>query len=676
MMRRHAIALVFIVCIPLGLVLGLYVWYSKDLPSTEDLAAVAPWTRTVLYDVHGHPIKSYYEQDRVIVPLDEIPQHLSNAFIAIEDRQFYRHWGLNVFAIGKALLEDIAARRIVRGASTITQQLARNLFPSHLPLEQTFTRKIKEAIVAIRIEQHYTKDEILSMYLNQIYFGDGSYGVEAAARNFFGKPVSDLSLAECSLLAGIPRDPSTYSARRHFDRAKQRQAIVLASMTEMGMVTAEEAAKAKNDTLNVLKAQRAEVGAYFAEHIRRIIDEKYGAEALYRDGLRIHTTLDLRLQEAAERALEQNLRGMEKRLRYAAKDTTGEASDLAGATKTDYIQGALICIDPHTGHIKAMVGGRDFLDSEFNRATQAPRQPGSAFKMFVYTAAIDNGMTPADIIMDDPLVVPMPDSTEWRPDNFTEDYQGPVTVRYALAKSINIPAIKVADRIGQNVVIDYARRMGITSRLRPYMSIALGSFEVTLLEMASAAGVLAASGIRAEPMAITRIESRDGRPIERNLPRKSEAVSAQTAYVVTSMLQSVVDMGTAQAVRWRGIQRTLGGKTGTTNDYTDAWFVGFSPDLVTAVWVGFDEKRTMGKKETGARVALPIWADYMIEAFKGIPDRPFPEPHGIVRREICTETGLLATSNCPETRTEVFISGTETLRFCDKHRGGEPDIIW
>lgn len=675
-MRKHAIALVFMICIPLGLILGLYVWFAKDLPSTDDLAAVEPWTRTVLYDVHGHPIKSYYEQDRVIVPLDEIPQHLSNAFIAIEDRQFYRHWGLNVFAIGKALLEDVLARRIVRGASTITQQLARNLFPSHLPLEQTFTRKIKEAVVAIGIERHYTKEEILSMYLNQIYFGEGAYGVEAAARRFFGKHVSDLSLAECSLLAGIPRDPSTYSPRTYFDRVKQRQAIVLASMAEMGMITAEEAAIAKNDTLNILKAERAEVAAYFSEHIRRIIENKYGAEALYRDGLKIYTTLDLGLQEVAERVLEQDLRAMEKRLGYAAKDTTGAESDLTDATKTDYIQGALICLDPHTGYIKAMVGGRDFLDSQWNRATQAPRQPGSSFKIVVYTAAIDNGLTPADIVMDDPIVIDMPDSTQWRPDNFTETFQGPVTIRYALAKSINIPAVKIADRIGQNTVIDYARRMGIKSRLRPYMSIALGSFEVTLQEMASAAGVLAASGIRAEPMVITRIESRDGRPIERNLPRKSEAISAQTAYIVTSMLQSVVDMGTGQAIRWRGIKRTLAGKTGTTNDYTDAWFVGFSPDLVAAVWVGFDEKRTMGKKETGARVALPIWADFMTEALKGIPDRPFPEPHGIVRREICTETGLLATSNCPETRTEVFINGTETLRFCDKHRGGQPDIVW
>jgi penicillin-binding protein 1A len=507
------------------------------------------------------------------------------------------------------------------------------------------------------------------MYLNQIYFGDGAYGVEAAARRFYGKRIGDLSLAECSLLAGLPRNPSAYSPKRHFDRAKQRQAIVLSSMTEMGMITATEAAEAKADTLAILQAEKAEVAAYFSEHVRRMLEDKYGADALYRQGLKVHTTLDLGLQELAEQAVEENLRAMEKRLGYEPKDTLGTGPRREQSTTTDYIQGSLIALDPHTGHIKAMVGGRDFLDSHWNRATQAMRQPGSAFKIFVYTTAMDNGMTPADIIMDDPIVVDMPDSTQWRPKNFTEDYKGPVTLRHALAKSINIPAIKLADRIGQSTVIDYARRMGIKSPLRPYMSIALGSFEVTLLEITSAVGVLAASGIRTEPIAITRIESRDGRILERRMPRRSEAVSAQTTFVVNSMLQSVVKEGTAQAIKWRGITRTLAGKTGTTDEYTDAWFIGFSPDLACGVWVGFDEKRSMGERETGARVALPIWIDFVTGALAGIPDRPFPEPHGIVRREICKETGLLATNQCPETITEVFISGTETLRFCDEHRG-------
>jgi penicillin-binding protein 1A len=625
---------------------------------------VKPWTRTIIYDAHGHPLKAFYEEDRVIVSLDEIPQHLINAFIAIEDRQFYRHWGLNVFAIAKAVTEDVMARRIVRGASTITQQLARNLF---LTQEQTLTRKIKEAILAIRIERHYTKEEILTMYLNQIYFGDGAYGVGSAAIKYFGKQISELSLAEASLLAGIPRNPSAYSPRRYYDRAKQRQALVLRSMSEMDMITARQAAEAKNDTIDIAHSGKAEVGAYFTEYIRRRLEQKYGAAALYREGLRVHTTIDLSLQELAERVVEQGLRGMEKRLGFEPKDTTG-AHEASEASKTDYIQGALIALDTHTGHIKAMVGGRDFLDSQWNRATQAPRQPGSAFKVFVYTAAIDNGITTCDIVMDDPIVVEMADSTEWRPQNFGEEFHGPVTVRHALAKSINIPAIKIADQIGQNTVIRYARRMGIKSELHPYLSISLGTFEVNLLELTSAVSALATSGIRAEPIAITRVEARDGRTLERNEPRRSEAISAQTAFVVNSMLQSVVNEGTAVSIRARGIKRNLAGKTGTTDEYGDAWFIGFSPDLAAGVWVGFDERRSMGEKETGARVALPIWLDFMTQALEAVPDRSFPEPHGIVRREICLETGLLATSHCPETRVEVFISGTEPLRFCNRHR--------
>jgi penicillin-binding protein 1A len=314
-----------------------------------------------------------------------------------------------------------------------------------------------------------------------------------------------------------------------------------------------------------------------------------------------------------------------------------------------------------------MVGGRDFLESKFNRATQARRQPGSAFKIFVYTAAIANGMTPCDIIMDAPVVVEMPaDTSVWRPQNFSEEFEGPVTMREALARSINIPAIKVADQIGQSTVITYARRMGIRSPLQPYLSMALGSFEVTLLELTSAVGVLPASGIRTEPVAITHIETRDGHILEENHPLKSEAISAQTAYVMTTMLQSAINEGTGRSIRARGITRTLAGKTGTTDEYVDAWYVGFSPDLITGVWVGFDEKRSMGRKETGARVALPIWIDFMMGALEAIPDRPFPEPHGIVRRDVCEETGLLATDHCPETRVEVFVSGTEPLRFCNR----------
>jgi 1A family penicillin-binding protein len=675
-LRKRAIAVIAVICVPVVIGLGLYSYFSRDLPSTDDLMDVKPWIRTVLYDINGKPIKSFYEQDRVIVSLDEVPQHLINAFIATEDRSFYKHWGLNMLAIGKALYEDIVARRIVRGASTITQQLARNLF---LNQEQTLTRKIKEAIVAVKIERHYTKDEILQMYLNQIYFGDGAYGVEAAARRFFGKPASELTLAESAMLAGLPRNPTAYSPRRHFEVAKRRQAIVLRSMNEMGMITAAEAAAAKADSIIIVERVKAEPGAYFAEYVRRQLEEKYGATAIYREGLRVYTTLDLDLQVAAEQAVEDHLRRLEGAFNYVVRDTLGVEATPDGVVKTDYIQGALVALDPTTGYILAMVGGRDYVESNWNRATQSLRQPGSAFKVFVYTAAIDNGYTPADIIMDDPLVVNMPDGSQWRPKNYKDKYYGPVTLRYALAKSINIPAIKLADRVGQQTVVDYSRRMGITSRLRPYRSIALGSFEVTLLELTSAIGVLATSGIRAEPMAIIKIETRDGRVLEHNSPARTEVLNAQTAYVVTDMLKSVVDYGTAASVKWRGLDKTVAGKTGTTDDYTDAWFVGYSPDLVAGVWVGFDDKVTMGEYQEGARVALPIWVNFMKVALDGREDKPFAQPHGIVVREVCEDTGLLATANCPHPVTEVFVSGTEPLRMCNRHYErsafGEPGLI-
>ena len=675
-MNKKAYAAVVFVCIVVGAGIGLYSFFSRDLLSTDDLMDVNPWIRTVLYDINGKPIKSFYEQDRVIVSLDEVPQHLINAFIATEDRSFYKHWGLNILAIGKALTEDIIARRIVRGASTITQQLARNVF---LTQERTLTRKIKEAIVAVKIERHYTKDEILQMYLNQIYFGDGAYGVEAAARLFFGKPASDLKLAESAMLAGLPRNPMAYSPRRHFDVAKRRQAIVLRSMHEMGMITAAEAAAAKADTIIIVEREKAEPGAYFAEHVRRRLERDYGASAIYREGLRVYTTLDLDLQIAAERAVEEHLRRLEGAFDYVVRDTVGAESTPDGVVKTEYIQGALVAMDPTTGYIIAMVGGRDYVESNWNRATQSLRQPGSAFKVFVYTAAIDNGYTAADIIMDDPLVVDMPDGSQWRPKNYKDKYYGPVTLRYALAKSINIPAIKLADRLGQQTVVEYSKRMGISSRLRPYRSIALGSFEVTLLELTSAVGVLATSGIRAEPVSVLKIETRNGKVLERNAPRKTEVLNAQTAYVVTNMLESVVDYGTAASVKWRGLDKTVAGKTGTTDDYTDAWFVGYSPDIVAGVWVGFDDKVTMGEKQEGARVALPIWVNFMKEALEAYPDRPFQKPHGIVVREVCGDTGLLATANCPNPVAEVFVSGTEPLRMCNQHYErsalAEPDLF-
>lgn len=670
-MNKKTLAVLIAVSSVLGCLFGLFIWFSKDVPSTEALLDAKPWVATILYDIDGKPIKTLAEHNRIVVPLERMPKHLIDAFIAIEDRQFYRHWGVNIFAVFKALVEDLMAGKVVRGASTITQQLARNLFPEELPLERSLSRKIKEAIVAIKIERYFTKDEILEMYLNQIYFGEGTYGVEAASLKFFGKHVDDLTLAEAALLAAIPKDPSGYSPRRHFDRVKKRQALVLSAMADMGMISAQEAAKAKAEPVEILPLKKDSVGDYFCEYVRQILEKKYGARTIYREGLRVYTTLDLNLQRIAEAAVESNLKAMEERLHYRIRYAPSGAASKQNRAKTDYIQAAFLAIDPHTGYIKAMVGGRDFSESEWNRAVQAPRQPGSAFKVFTYTAAIDNGMTPSDLIMDEPIAINLPDGRQWRPSNFSEDFEGLVTLRRALAKSINIPAIKLANQIGLETIIDYAYRMGIRSPLRPYPSLALGASEVTLLELTSAFGVLAASGIRAEPMAILRIETSDGHLLEENNPTRHEVLRPQTAYVVTSMLQSVVDEGTAAMIRARGIRHNLAGKTGTTNDYTDAWFVGFCSDLVAGVWVGFDEKRPMGVKETGARAALPIWIDFMEKALENIPDKPFEEPPGIVHCKICCQSGMLASEFCPETRTEVFVAGTEPFKICTVHKSSK-----
>ncbi|MGQ9811693.1 MAG: penicillin-binding protein 1A [bacterium] len=579
-MNKKILAVLIVLSSIAGSLIGLYIRFSRDVPSTDELLDVKPWVATILYDIEGNPIRTLAEHNRIVVPLERMPKYLRDAFIAIEDRKFYRHWGINIFSIFRAVLEDLMAGRVVRGASTITQQLARNLFPEELPLERSLSRKIKEAIVAIRIERYFTKNEILEMYLNQIYFGEGTYGVEAASLKFFGKHVDDLTLAEAALLAAIPKDPSRYSPRKNFDRVKKRQEIVLSAMVDMGMISAEEAEEAKVEAVEILPLKKDMVGDYFCEYVRQILERRHGARTLYREGLRVYTTLDLNLQLAAETAVESNLKAMEERLRYRTRYSPSEKPARTNMAKTDYIQAALIAIDPRTGYIKAMVGGRDFSESEWNRAVQAPRQPGSAFKVFTYTAAIDNGMTPATVIMDEPLLMKLPDGREWKPKNFTEDFEGPVTLRRALAKSINIPAIKLANQIGLETVIDYAHRMGVRSQLKPYLSLAIGSCEITLLEITSAFGTLAASGIRAEPMAILKVETSDGQVLEENNPIRHEVLKPQTAYVVTSMLQSVVDEGTAAMIRARGMTQPLAGKTGTTNDYTDAWFIGFCPDLV------------------------------------------------------------------------------------------------
>jgi penicillin-binding protein 1A len=652
-------------------------WLSRDLPSPSLLESIEPTVGTTVYDRNGEVLHEFFRENRVIVGLDQISPYFVDAIIATEDREFREHWGVDLFGILRAAARNLRAGRVVQGASTITQQLARSLF---LTQEVTLARKLKEALLALRIEQTYSKDRIIELYLNQIYFGDGAYGVEAAARNILGKSASELDLADAALLAGLPKNPAGYSPRQHPERSRQRRSLVLSMMVENGAVTPGEAAAADTAALDVVERHEdLKLGAYFIEQVRREVIAKYGAEALYSGGLRIYTTLDTHLEEVAEEALERQFSALEHDYDFPVK--RGDEYDLDTLDYIPYVEGALLAVDVSTGGILAMIGGRDFNDSSYNRAIQAPRQPGSGFKPFVYTAAIDRGFTPADTIMDAPIVVagagtpivlegtdpPIEEPTDWVPANFEREFEGEIRLRTALKRSINTAAVRMGLMIGPDVIARYAHEMGITTPLASVPSLALGSGEVKLVDLVRAYGVLANQGIRLEPYSIERIEDRSGRVLEVHSSVSTEVLSPQTAYVMTSMLESVLTDGTGWSARARGFEHPAAGKTGTTNDYADAWFTGFTPHIICGVWGGFDDRRSLGERMTGARVALPVWTDFMKAAHEGLPKEPFQVPPGIVTRRICAETGELACEDCPEVMEEVFVQGTEPVRPCHVH---------
>ncbi len=671
-----AIALAVVTATSIGAISLL----SRDLPSPSLLESIQPTIGTKVYARDGQVIHDFFTENREIISLDEISPHFVNAIIATEDREFREHWGIDAMAILRAVLRNVRAGRVVQGASTITQQLARSLF---LTQDVTLTRKLKEALLALRIEQIYSKDRILELYLNQIYFGDGAYGIQAAALDLFDKPSAELNLAEASLLAGLPKNPAGYSPRRHPERARRRRDVVIAMMVDHGTITPAEAARVDTAALSVVTRQEEiRLGGYFVEHIRRDVIARYGTEALYSGGLRIYTTLDADLQAVAEEALEDRLVRLENNYGFEVKRGDPFAPD--SVAHIPYIQGALLAIDVETGGILAMVGGRDFRDSSFNRATQAPRQPGSGFKPFLYTAAIDNGFSPADTLLDAPLVIPgagppkilegtdppVEEPTDWMPENYSREYRGRVRLRYALKKSINIPAVKLGIMIGPSTIARYARRMGISTTMRPVYSLPLGSAEVRLIDLVKAYGVLANQGILIEPHAITRIEDRNGRVLEKHVGTSQEVLSPQTAYVVTSMLESVIQSGTGFGVRSLGFTHPAAGKTGTTNDCTDAWFTGFTPHIACGVWTGYDDRQSIGERMTGARVALPIWTDFMKAAHAEFPDDEFPMPPGLEVKRICADTGELASEGCDDVIEEVFLDGEGPVWHCRLHSAG------
>ncbi len=663
-LRIAGLALAFL----LGLGAGVLSFYGRGLPSTKTLEDIRPKQGTKVFDRDTVLVYEFAEEHRIIVPLLRIPKVLVDATIAIEDRGFRRHWGIDAFGYFAAFKDWAFRGKRLRGASTITQQLARNLF---LTQDRTISRKLAEAVLALKIERLYSKDQILELYFNQIYYGHGAYGAETAARLYFGKPVDSLTLSQAAMIAGLPRGPSVYSPYDKPEVCLRRRSLVLNAMADMGSITREQAERAKRDSL-VLKPKelRLNDAPYYVEEIRKHLEARYGANAIYQGAMTVHSTLDLGLQRIANQASENWLCKLEDQYGFRVKKRDFKPpkaeSDIA---KTPYLQGALVAMNPHTGHVLAMIGGRDYLVSKFNRAVQGKRQAGSSFKPFVYTAAVDNGFSPGDVFVDAPIVIEDDGSgNPWYPGNYDGKFEGPISLRKALALSKNLVAVKLIQRVGPTSVISYARKMGIRTPLPAVLSLALGSADVTLFDMVSAYGVMANRGVRVDPVMILKVMDKNGRVLEENKPYAEEVLTPQSAFMITNMLESVINGGTGFAARSMGFTRPAAGKTGTTNDYTDNWFVGFTPDLVCGVWVGFDQKKTIAKGATGAGLALPIWTEFMKLAAEGTPVANFHTPSNIVRAAICAESGLLATPACANTRSEVFIKGNVPERTCDIHR--------
>jgi penicillin-binding protein 1A len=697
---RVLFGLLVLVSALVGATAGLLLVYTTDLPQVEALEAYRPSSITELYDDQDRVIGSFALQRRVVAGYDDFAPVLRDALVSIEDKDFYRHSGINFWRIVGAAYRDIESGGKVQGASTLTMQLARNLF---LSPDRSFHRKVQEAMLAIQIERRFTKPQIFTLYANQIFLGHGVYGFEAASEYYFSKPARKLTLEEAALLAGLPKGPGIYSPINHPERALKRRNLVINAMLEDGKITAAQAADARSAQLALrLQHDPNSLAPYFVEEVRRYLENKYGADQVHEGGLKVYTSLDVDLQRSANQSVLDGLAAYERRHgwkghlenviaegitidkyqnpdwddepevngyvhalvtssgigiatlkfgRYSAAmgqaDVAWTQGKIQALLKTGDIcyvkilslgangaarvsleqdsgaQGALVAIDNTTGGIKAMVGGRDFSDSKFDRATQALRQVGSSFKPYVYTTVIDKGGSPDDTILDEPVTFET-GSGPYSPHNYDEKYEGIITLRRALAQSRNIPALKLASKVGIKSVIETAERFGITAKLPPYLPVALGSAEITLMEQTSAYSVFPNDGVRVTPRYITKVTDYEGRVLEEDYPDVKDVISARTARIMTGMLRAVVLHGTAVAAA--KMPFPAAGKTGTTNDFTDAWFVGFSPAITCGVWMGFDEKKTLGTKETGAHAALPIWMNFMTSAMAGKDPGQFQSP--------------------------------------------------
>jgi len=755
----------------LGLLGGLalvggYQYVSQDLPRITSLMDYRPSIISRVYAEDQRVIAEFFKERRVVIPLNEVPPLLVKAFVAAEDSRFFQHQGVDPVGILRAALKNLEAGTIKQGGSTITQQVTRSFL---LTPERSYIRKIKEIILSYRIEKAFSKDEILFLYLNQIYLGHGAYGVQAAAENYFGKPVKELSLAECAVLAGLPQAPTRYSPFRHPEQARARQVYVLNRMVEEGYISRAQANEALALKLDIKPRRNiyVEEVPYYTEHVRRYVEAKYGADALYTQGLQIHTAVNIDFQKMAEQEVNKGLQELDKRQGYRGplksippadteafiRDQQAELdknplepgrvtqalvaqvndqaktvsvkigsdsglialADMDWARKPDpevahynakvrqpsavlkagdvilvkvkdkrkdarepwrlsleqepLVQGALLCLEAETGLVKALVGGRDFNETQFNRAIQSRRQPGSSFKPIIYAAALDRKFndprkiyTPATVIVDSAVVFEdqVRDQT-WKPKNYRDTFYGPTLLREALAQSRNVVTVKLLQDIGVDYTIDYARRLGISSDLTRTLSLALGSSGVSLFELTRAYSVFANQGFLVEPVFVLKIVDRDGKVLEEAVSERRKVIEKDTAFIMTSMLESVVQHGTGQ--RMKALGRPSAGKTGTTNDMYDAWYIGYTPEYLTGVWVGFDSEAPLGKTETGAVAASPIWLGFMKRMLANEPVKTFQPPEGVVFAKIDAETGLLPVPESRKTIFECFKEGTVPIDY-------------
>jgi len=624
-------------------VLWAFAILPRSLPSVTALETLQPIQGTKIYDDNDELLTELHVERRIFMPLTQIPQALRDAVIATEDRRFYSHWGIDPIGIARAIVQNYRRGRIVEGGSTITQQLTKVLF---LTPDKSLERKLKEAVLAIELERRYSKDRILEMYLNQVYFGHGAYGVEAAARTYFGKPVSSLTVREAVLIAGLPRAPSSYSPFEHPDAAKRRRQVVLRRMVDYHAITEADAKRLAKMDLGIIPPERRRTtGQYFLDYVQQALETKYGADLVLKGGLNVYTTINPAMQLAAERALREGLKALEGR---TTKARVGE-----------HPEGAVVTVEAQTGYVKAIVGGYDFFRSEFNRAVQAKRQPGSAFKPLIYAAALESGYTPASRIDDAPVSYPVgANGQAWKPENYDRKFRGPTTLQQALEESVNVVTVKLQERIGIDRTVQMARRLGIASPLDPNLSLALGTSDLSLLELTSAYSALANRGTWMPPVTIRYVTDAEGKLLEEHVPEGQEALAPETAYVLTHMLRGVVERGTGQGAKVLG--RPVAAKTGTTNDYSNAWFVGYTTRVATGVWVGYDRPKSLGRDETGSRVALPIWVAYMGRILRDDPKEEFPPPEGVVSLLVDEDSS----GECVRPVPMAFIRGTEPMFWC------------